>query len=285
MGLLFFGCLFLLNLPVLCQNSSCQFDHRTLQFVGDPLDQARCLLRPNNPRGILAEPLKKLPQPLEKLIGRAVRPTREKLRKYLQKLQLDEQTLGGSLDKPLSTAKLPNGEQIPALYFIIHDTSTPNYGKELFPADINEPGWKYNKLEMWLQNPVAHAFVNREGDSLTTTPFDETVRKGWGTKFARELLKADGKGLQIHIELCQPRRSSPEWFEGNDEISPEIGFTEEQYQRLALLYLTASVRRGTWLIPAYHCAIDAGIKDAHDDPQNFKLENFAGALEQLIDKL
>ena len=138
---------------------------------------------------------------------------------------------------------------------------------------------------MWLKNPVAHVFVNRVGDSVTTSPFNETVRKGWGTKFARDFLKADGKGLQIHIELCQPRRSSSDWFDGNDEISPEIGFTEEQYQRVALLYLAAGVRRGTWLIPAYHCAIDAGIKDAHDDPQNFKLENFAGALKTLIDKL
>jgi hypothetical protein len=284
-GLIIFGWLFLFYLPVLSQNSPCHFNAQNLQFSGDPVEQARCLLRPVKPRGILAEPLKNLPPPLEKLIGRRVRPTRKKLRKYLQKLGLDEQALGGSLAEPLSMARLPNGEQIPALYFIIHDTSTPNYGKESFPADINDAAWKYNNLEMWLKNPVAHVFVNRVGDSVTTSPFNETVRKGWGTKFARDFLKADGKGLQIHIELCQPRRSSSDWFDGNDEISPEIGFTEEQYQRVALLYLAAGVRRGTWLIPAYHCAIDAGIKDAHDDPQNFKLENFAGALKTLIDKL
>ena len=47
----------------------------------------------------------------------------------------------------------------------------------------------------------------------------------------------------------------------------------------------ASVRRGTWLIPAYHSAIDAGIKDAHDDPQNFELERFADELKKLVDSV
>jgi hypothetical protein len=40
--------------------------------------------------------------------------------------------------------------------------------------------------------------------------------------------------------------------------------------------------RGVWLIPAYHSAIDAGIKDAHDDPQNFELEKFAVQLSRLL---
>ena len=58
--------------------------------------------------------------------------------------------------------------------------------------------------------------------------------------------------------------------------------TDAQYRRLALLYLVASVRRGSWLIPGYHSAFDAGIKDAHDDPQNFELKEFAGALAKLL---
>jgi hypothetical protein len=86
--------------------------------------------------------------------------------------------------------------------------------------------------------------------------------------------------------LIQPRRrdkSNPN--PNNDLIAPKIGFTDAQYQRLALLYVCASVRRGTWLIPAFHSAIDAGIKDAHDDPQNFELEKFANELKKLIEKL
>jgi hypothetical protein len=96
-------------------------------------------------------------------------------------------------------------------------------------------------------------------------------------------LKADAKGLELHIELIQPRRHDPSYPNpNNDRFAPDPGFTDAQYGRLALLYLCASVRRGTWLIPAYHSAVDAGIKDAHDDPQNFELKRFAKSLKRLI---
>ncbi|HRH43902.1 MAG TPA: hypothetical protein PKY82_19885 [Pyrinomonadaceae bacterium] len=270
--------------PMFSQNKPCQLDEKTLQFVGNPIEQARCLLRPNKIGGNLAEELKKMPDPLEKLIGEKVKVKKEKLRQYLSKNKIDEQNLGGSLDEILSKAKLPNSEEIQALYFIIHDTSSP-YLKDAdsFPPDINDATYKGNNLENSLKNPVAHIFVNRVGESITTTPFAEAVRKGWGTKFARDILKADAKGLQIHIELIQPRRrdkSNPN--PNNDLIAPAIGFTDGQYERLALLYICASVRRGTWLIPSYHSAMDAGIKDAHDDPQNFELKKFADKLKKLI---
>ncbi len=274
-------------MPVFAQNKACQFDALTLQFVGDPVSQARCLLRPNRIGGVLGVELKKLPQPLEKLIGKKVKIQKEKLRKYLRTQQIAENTLGGSLDDSLSKAILPGGQEIEALYFIIHDTSSP-YLKDAdeFPTDINESTYRGNNLEVWLGNPVAHIFVNRIGDSITTTPFAEPPRKGWGTKFARDFLKAPGKGLQIHIELIQPRRrdkANPN--PNNDLIAPAVGFTNGQYQRLALLYASASIRRGTWLIPAYHSATDAGIKDAHDDPQNFELEKFAKELKNLFAKI
>lgn len=269
--------------PTLAQNTPCKFDEKTLQFAGTPVEQARCLLRPNKIGGSLEDQLKTLPKPLESLIGETVRIKPESLRKYLRKRKIDEETIGGKLDKPLASAKLPNGEPIQTLYFIIHDTSSPYLRDEPFPTGFDtDRHWKGNDLTIWLKQPVAHIFVNRLGESITTTPFDETARKGWGTKFARDFLKADGKGLQIHIELIQPRRRdatkpNPE----NDLIAPFPGFTDAQYERLALLYIAASVRRGTWLIPAYHSAIDAGIKDAHDDPQNFELPKFAEKLKSL----
>lgn len=267
------------------QNKPCQFDEKTMQFTGSPIEQARCLLRPNKIGGVLGEELKKLPEPFEKLIGKQVKIKKEKLRKYLQSQQINEDLVSGNLDDPVSKAKLPNGEEVSALYFIIHDTSTPNYLEKDFPAEINEASWRFNNLEMWLKNPVAHIFVNRLGDSITTTPFNEPVRKGFGTKFARDFLKNDGKGLQIHIELVQPRRSDVAKNKGNDLIAPSEGFTDKQYQRLSLLYICASLRRGTWLIPAYHSAMDAGIKDAHDDPQNFQLDKFGKELGNLIKKI
>ncbi len=283
MSLTFYG----LTFSISAQNKPCQFDPKNLQFVGTPLEQAKCLLRPNNIGGVLSDELKKLPQPLEKIIGDQVKINPEKLRQYLAKQQIAEAQLGGNLDEKLSLAKLPNGEEIQALYFIIHDTSSP-YLKdaEEFPREINKADWRGNKLDIWLKNPVAHIFINRAGDSMTTTPFSETTRQGWGTKFARDFLKIDGKGLQLHIELIQPRRpdkSNPN--PNNDLIAPQIGFPDAQYKRLALLYVCASVRRGSWLIPAYHSAIDAGLKDAHDDPQNFRLDKFAQALKKLIGKI
>jgi hypothetical protein len=267
------------------QNTPCRFEPQVLQFNGAPVEQARCLLRPVRPRGILGEPLKKLPKVLEKHIGKRTKISKLKLAAYLRANNIKETDLGGSLAEPLSMAKLPSGAEIQALYFVIHDTSTPNYAKKPFPKDMNQRSWRFNSLEGWLKNPVAHVFVNRLGESLTTTEFGATVKKGWGTKFARDYLKTEGKGAQLHIELVQARMSDPSWFEGNDAISPTPGFTDQQYDRLALLYVSASVRRGSWLIPAYHCAIDAGIKDAHDDPQGFELDKFARSLEKLLKSL
>jgi hypothetical protein len=285
-GTLFISSVFIslflwLNGPVLAQNKPCKFDEKTLQFAGNPVEQARCLLRPNKIGGVLGNALRKLPKPLEELIGEPVRIKKDRFQNFLQKNQIGEETIGGKLESPLSTAKLPDGETVQALYFIIHDTSSPFLKDAPFPADFDfDRNWRGNDLAVWLKNPVAHVFVNRLGESITTTPFDEPARKGWGTKFARDFLKADGKGLQIHIELVQPRRRDAEDSNpANDRLAPFPGFTEKQYERLALLYAAASLRRGTWLIPAYHSAIDAGIKDAHDDPQNFELEKFAGHLQ------
>ena len=283
-----FICLHLWSIiSVSAQNQPCKFDEKTFQFVGNPIEQARCLLRPNKIGGNLDAELKKLPKPLEKLIGEKVKIKKEILRQYLQNNKIDEQTIGGSLNKPLARAKLPNGKAIQTLYFLIHDTSSPYLQDAPFPDNFDtDASWNGNDLTVWLNQPVAHIFVNRLGESLTTTPFDETVRKGWGTKFARDFLKADGKALQLHIELIQPRRrDDKDANPNNDLIAPFPGFTEKQYEKLALLYIAASFRRGTWLIPAYHSAMDAGIRDAHDDPQNFELEKFAANLDKILKKL
>jgi len=269
------------------QNTPCKVDQNTNLFVGTPVEQALCLLRPNKIGGVLDHELKKLPGPLERIVGQKIVVNKASLRKYLNEHHIDEGSLGGSLDQPLVTAKLPTGQEIPALYFIIHDTSWPYLKDEPFPPDFNtNVDWKGNKIEVWINNPVAHIFVNRLGESVTTTPFNESVRKGWGTKFARDVLKKDAKGLEIHIELIEPRRRDPSNANPeNDRFAPNPGFTNAQYDRLALLYLSVSIRRGSWLIPAYHSAIDAGIKDAHDDPQNFKLKKFAKSVKKLLRKV
>ena len=93
------------------------------------------------------------------------------------------------------------------------------------------------------------------------------------------------RGLFLHSELVQPRRSAPGHGWHNDAQTPDPAFTAAQYDRLALLYTIASVRRGKWLIPAFHAAIDAEIPNGHDDPLNFDIDSFADSLDRLVAKL
>jgi len=72
---------------------------------------------------------------------------------------------------------------------------------------------------------------------------------------------------------------------GIDATAPTPGFTAAQLDRLALTYVAASVRRGQWMIPAFHAAIDVGLPNAHDDPQNFDLKLWAQHLRLLLDAI
>lgn len=245
------------------------------------------MLRPVLQGGRLGAQPKKVPHPLEKIIGTRVLIEKGALRRYLAARAIAERDLGGSLDEPLSPATLSDGSVTQARYFIIHDVSTPNYLDKSFPLNIDHASWEWNDLaKRWANTKVAHVFVNRLGDSVTTIGFGSTLpQKRFGTKFARDKLLESAKGFQIHVELIQPRRSDPAGRTGNDAIAPLPGFTEAQMDRLALLYVAASVRRGEWLVPAFHAAVDAGIPDAHDDPQNFDLGAWAGRLDRLLNDL
>jgi hypothetical protein len=285
--------IFIFSMPVDAQtksistNTSCEFDKEKLLFVGTPLEQAKCLLRPVKIYGALEPQPENLPQPFEKLIGNVVKIDKKRLRAFLQNQNIREEDIGGSLDDRLSAAKLPSGKVVQARYFMLHDVSAPNYLDQPFPENVNEASWLWNDLEKkWKHLKVAHLFINRLGDSVTTVEFNSALPgNNYGTKFARNTLKEDAKGLQIHVELVQPRRSEPTGPAGNDGSAPTPGFTQAQYDRLALVYLAASVRRGRWLIPAYHAAMDAGIPNAHDDPQNFDLQQWANSLDELLKKL
>ena len=45
------------------------------------------------------------------------------------------------------------------------------------------------------------------------------------------------------------------------------------------------MRRGKWLVPAFHAAIDAEIPNGHDDPLNFDVDSFANSLDRLAETL
>ena len=110
--------------------------------------------------------------------------------------------------------------------------------------------------------------------------------QGWrATKLESKVVGAPARGLFIHVELIQPRRSNPSGHAGNDQIAPDPGFTDAQYEKLALAYVAASVRAGKWLLPGFHAVIDTDIGDGHDDPQNFNLLKFDTSLGKVIDTI
>jgi hypothetical protein len=249
----------------------CPFDESTMSFKGTPLEQAKCLLPPVLRYGRLGEPFVRLPAPLEDLIGKPVNVTPAVLRDYLASRHIAETNIGGAVTNWLA-----------AKYFVIHDTSTPNYLDQSFPTNINTAAWRYNNLEGWYKRPVAHVFVNRLGESVAPHPWVNSCR---ATKLEVRVLGEKSRGLFVHTELIQPRRRDPQGGAHNDAIAPAPGFTDAQLDRLAVLYVAASVQHGTWMVPAFHAAVDAGIPDAHDDPQNFDLAHWAKRLGLLLDAL
>lgn len=251
----------------------CRFDSTTDSFKGNSLDQAGCLLRHVAKYGNVSSTPTVLPPEIKDLIGKPTGGPSIKidLRNFIRTAGLSEADLGGSLNKPLSRGNNGDLRAPTASYFVIHDTSSPYLGNaQSFPPN-GAPS--LNQLSQYAgANAVAHVFVNRLGATLTGHDFQVPWR---ATKLETKLIGKRSKGLFLHVELLQPRRRDPAGGPKNDAIAPVPGFTDAQYERLALLYAAASVRGGTWLIPAFHASLDEGIKGAHDDPQHFDLDAFS----------
>ena len=278
--------------PAAAQTAHCVFNSTAFKFAGTPQEQARCLLSPVRIRGAVGSPLAKLPEPLDSLVGRPVAVTKEALRSFLAARGIAEADLGGSLDARLSRANDNNAGAPFANYFVIHDTSSPNLRLTVsdFPADVNAPDFHVGSLRVndpatYRDAPEAHLYITRDGRS--TTAQGRTFATARRATRRESLIGLRAKGLFLHIENVQPRRSNPAGPAGNDQIAPAPGFSDAHLDRLALVYLAASVRRGTWMIPAYHAALDKhpSIAGGHDDPQNFDLPRFAERLCALLTSL
>ena len=266
------------NAQVLCQIKPTS--------VVSSVEQAKCLLREPQIWGNVGSELTSLPSPLDQLLSLpTIDVTKQQLRTYLATHKIQEKDIGGSLDEPVSRTNnnAPNAEL--ARYLIIHDTSTPNYGNNRFPADINQASWAFNNLNNYGsgEKSPAHIIINRLGQSVTrknfNTPWRSTQRESNDNCGVNQC-----KGLFLGVELVQPRHSSPNGPSGNDAIAPDPGFTTVQLNRLALVYIAASVRRGKWLIPVFHVALDKGVGD-HDDPQHFNLNQWATQLNTLLSEI
>jgi hypothetical protein len=264
---------------------ACAFDSETLSFAGAPVEQALCLMRGMDSSRNLEPRLQGLPHVLAQRIGQTTGlPSRATLSDYLSTLGLEGE-FGDFLWLPVSRAHDNELSAPMAHYFVIHDTSGPNFGRRSFPEDI-DGGGKVNDLRNFECHDgwgKAHVVISRTGELLLAHDYSIPWRE---TKFEQAAEFGGAlKGLFLHNEMIQPRRSAPGRGRRNDARSPDPAFTAAQYDRLALLYVIASVRAERWLIPAFHAAIDAQIANGHDDPLNFNIESFANSLDGLITKL
>jgi hypothetical protein len=263
----------------------CGYDVAARRFAGSAGAQAACLTRKVGTGRAFGGPT--LTRFLRERAGQPTAPAPGALAAYLVELGIDaSRELGGDPLVPVS-----------ADYFIIHDTSEPN---------CSRPGWsvtlcpKPGKLPKardttawaaelgYLGHPkpapdrLAHAWTNRVGGSITEVTFDLPLRS---TKFESCLDTVAKAGLFIAVENTQPRVPDPKGPAGNDFLAPRPGFTLRQYDRLALLYLAASVRHGRWLIPAFHAVLDACFLEGHDDPQHFEMRTFSRAVQRHLARL
>lgn len=267
------------NLPNAQASNHCKFDGPNLQFEGSSVEQAQCLLTPVKPFAHLGNPLSQLPSPLNQLLGKAVNIKVSTFRRYLDNIGVSEYDLGGSLDSPVSRARGGIKTAPMAHYFVLHDTSNPNLKTKSFPSNMNGSA-SFNDLTK--VKSFAHVFINRKGESKTINDFRESSR---ATKLEKMVLGRKSKGLFLHVELVQPRRSDKRGRSGNDAQGPTPGFTDVQLDRLALVYISASIRRKEWLIPAYHAVLDKGLKGGHDDPQNFDLPLWSAWIDSHLDDI
>jgi hypothetical protein len=261
---------------------ACGFDPETLSFAGTPAEQAMCLMRGMDATRNLAPPLTSLPTALTSRVGQTSGlPSREVLSTYLSKQNL-EWDFAAHLWQSDSHARDNNPDAPAARYFVIHDTSGPNFRHRSFPSDMDSTAGFNNLVNYVCADGwgKAHVVVNRAGKMLLDHEFGIPWRE---TKFEQAAdFGGTLKGLFLHIEMIQPRRSGAH---GGDSGSPDPAFTQAQYDRLALLYTIASVRAERWFIPAFHAALDSKIRNGHDDPLNFDIGSFAASLDRLIDKL
>jgi hypothetical protein len=287
-----------------------------MYFDGPKDKVASCLLRTVHLRGLVSKTERELPEFFSQILSdQILPPSSPAFLKYLKSLNIKIEDLGGSFETPLSSA-LNNKSTVSARFMVIHDTSFPvisppkpkipevkegegqdkEEAEQLvqeivdipFPKNLNDPLWYGNNLKRLYdrgQKSNAHVFIGRPGNSLTAVNFNEPWR---ATKFELKQDKSNSlrlKGLFLHVELVQPRKRDISVEYKNDFISPEVPFTQEQYQRLALVYIAASVRGQNWIIPALHGALDDLFKYHHDDPQGFELEQFSLAIENHMKSL
>ncbi|NSL87248.1 hypothetical protein ECE50_010435 [Chitinophaga sp. Mgbs1] len=248
------------------------FNRETLEYPGDKEQQAKLLLRKPVLWGKIKEKSAVIDTAFIIFLKTDPGISKDRLKQYLDEKHIREAEVGGSIAKPLSGVT-KNGKHTLARYFVIHDMSTPSIPHR-FPDNINDATWGYNRLSHWKWNagkqPPSHTMITRLGTSKTMIDFSEKKK---ATKFERDILGPSYYGLFLHVEMLQPRIYPPGTAK-SAPVAPDPGFTDAQYERLALMYICAGIRKGEWLVPAFHVDVDELLNDGHDDPQHFELKKF-----------
>lgn len=255
-------CLFLLS-AASSQANICKWNTSMRTFTGPALEQALCLLTPVKATGSLSLPLTALPSSLEELTGQPFSLPRQQVEKFLYQKNLAPQDYGGATGIRVSLAQ---GNA--ARYFVIHGTNHPQFDIFPFPSDINTSPIINNFKQFGRHY---HVIINRSGHAHTALDFFTPLR---ATRFERKKAGKKAKGLFLHVGLIQPLARLQD---GTHKI-PDPAFTKAQYQHLAICYIAASQRAGTWLIPAYAAVIDHSIAQGGKGPRGFSLVAWAEAI-------
>jgi hypothetical protein len=273
--------------PSVVWSKGCPWDQTTLSYQGSAVAQAKCLLRSVSKGGGVADTEAQLPAHLAARIGQPISISRTAFRAYLAARGIEETSLGGGLDEPLSVTGSEPAHQ--ALYFVIHDTSHVLCARDDFPGGSDASAAPWNLATLWQSSTQAHLYLTRDGAAYS--PQGRTFAVPWRATKHEMSVGESSRGRFLHIENIQLRR--PEIEDGaplinakgdctNDRIAQSPGFTPKQIHLLGLTYIAASIRAGEWLIPAYHAVIDTSFPDGHDDPQNFDLPSWSETIDTTI---
>jgi hypothetical protein len=172
----------------------------------------------------------------------------------------------GAGQNPLSglvACDRPEGDCAGRTHFVLHQTVDGNLTRS---SVISRYGGLRNK---------AHVYVLKSGETVFLWPFTEKEIRATKAEYptVKKYKPAKGSfpsypitGKLIHVEIDYEDKGEP---------------NESQYGSTALLYIEACKVVGRILTIVPHIEVDRGIRNGHNDPQNFKYEHFYSVLEGL----
>jgi hypothetical protein len=182
---------------------------------------------------------------------------------------------GGRFDnRRLCHADTDNPSAPAARYFVIHDTSFKLKASETFdPAFINTTNWSGNRLAT-LPRGKTHIYITRLGQTLT----DKSYLTPWrATQFELKPNHTRFRDCSCITSWCSPARVRA------IPIRILLILVLRPSSMCGWLFniVIASVRRGNWMVPTFHCVLDLGV-GTHDDPQRFDLAAWGAALDDVL---